>query len=171
MMRPPIPGPTIRAMLKSDEFSAMAFGRSSRPTISTTNACRVGMSSELVRPSNAARTSTCQICTWPLATSAQSRTACSIANDCVNKSTLRLGRRSARTPPKRDRSITGKNCSAPTTPSNHALWVNSRTSHACPIDCIQVPINEISWPNQKRRKLRWRRAKKVRSRPFTCCFS
>ena len=41
-------------MLKIEELSATPFGRSSRPTISTTNAWRVGISSELFRPSKAA---------------------------------------------------------------------------------------------------------------------
>src|SRR6266550_4751737 len=130
MMRPPSPGPTTRAILKTDEFKAMALGKSSRPTISTTKACLVGISNELVRPNKLASTNTSQICIWPLATRIQSTAACSIANDCVNNSTLRFGKRSARTPPKSESSITGKNCNAPTTPSNQALWVNCRTSQA-----------------------------------------
>src|SRR2546421_1156210 len=130
MMRPPSPGPTTRAILKTDEFNAMALGKSSRPTISTTKACLVGISNELVRPNKLASTNTSQTCIWPLATRIHSTTACSIANDCVNKSTRRFGKRSARTPPNSESSITGKNCNAPTTPSNQALWVNSRTSQA-----------------------------------------
>ena len=53
---PAIAGPTMRAPLNIDEFSAMAFIRSSRPTISTMNACRAGISNALTTPSNAART-------------------------------------------------------------------------------------------------------------------
>ena len=130
IMSPPRPGPTMRAKLKSDEFKATAFGKSSRPTISTTKAWRVGISSELVSPSKLARTRTCQRCTWPVATRAQSANAWSMADDCVNKSTVLFGKRSARTPPKSERSITGKNCRAPTTPRSQALCVSSNTSHA-----------------------------------------
>ncbi len=51
IMRPPIAGPTSRALLNMPEFSATAFIRSSLPTISTTNACRVGCSNAFARPS------------------------------------------------------------------------------------------------------------------------
>jgi len=37
-------GPNTRAPLNSDEFNAIAFIKSSLPTISTTKLCRVGMS-------------------------------------------------------------------------------------------------------------------------------
>ena len=51
---PAIAGPIILAPLKIIEFSEIALGRSSRPTISTTNACRPGMSNELTKPLSAA---------------------------------------------------------------------------------------------------------------------
>ena len=52
----------MRAPLNIDEFSAIAFIRSSLPTMSTMNACRAGMSNAFTTPSNAASTKMCQ--TW-----------------------------------------------------------------------------------------------------------
>src|SRR5579883_464815 len=84
----------------------------------------------------------------------------------VASKTRRPGQRSAKTPPKREKSNTGKACSAPTRPSCHALWVSSSTSHACPMICIHVPITEIIWPDQYRRKLRCRNEVNARNRPL-----
>ncbi len=56
MTKPPIAGPMSRAPLNMPEFSATAFIRSSLPTISTTNAWRVGCSKALASPSTSART-------------------------------------------------------------------------------------------------------------------
>ncbi len=62
---PAIAGPKTRAPLNSDEFSAMAFIRSSLPTISTTKLCRVGMSKASVIPSSNASSAICQMRTTP----------------------------------------------------------------------------------------------------------
>ena len=59
-------GPIRRETLKTDEFSAMALGKSSlRSTISRVKACRVGMSKELTAPEKTASTITCQTWTSP----------------------------------------------------------------------------------------------------------
>ena len=47
---PAMAGPTMRAPLSIDEFSAMALMRSSLPTISITKVCRVGRSIEFTTP-------------------------------------------------------------------------------------------------------------------------
>ena len=52
MVRPATAGPMIRAPLKTAELRATAFATSPRPTISTVNAWRVGMSTALVMPSS-----------------------------------------------------------------------------------------------------------------------
>ena len=56
-------GPMMRAPLNMDEFSAMAFIRSSLPTMSTRKACRAGMSKAFTTPSKAASTKMCHTCT------------------------------------------------------------------------------------------------------------
>ncbi len=48
---PAAAGPAIRARLKMALFSAMALGISVWPTISVTNACLVGLSTRVARPS------------------------------------------------------------------------------------------------------------------------
>ena len=50
MSSPATAGPTMRAVLKTIEFSATAFGRSGRPTRSVTKDCRAGMSTARPRP-------------------------------------------------------------------------------------------------------------------------
>ncbi len=45
-----IAGPTTRAPLNIEEFSAIAFGRSSLPTICTRKACRIGTSNAFTIP-------------------------------------------------------------------------------------------------------------------------
>ena len=56
---PATAGPMIRAPFIIEELSAIAFMRSSRPTISTTNAWRIGTSKALMAPSNVAKTMRC----------------------------------------------------------------------------------------------------------------
>ena len=58
----------------------------------------------------------------------------------------------------------GVNWRAFTSPSWKGDCVSSRTSHACPTLCIQVPIRETSCPPQKSRKSRcWKAPKRVRA--------
>ena len=52
-------GPRTLALLNIMEFSAIALGRSSFPTISGKNAWRAGASKALTRPNKAARIITC----------------------------------------------------------------------------------------------------------------
>jgi len=61
----------------------MAFIRSSRPTISTRNDCRAGMSNALTTPRHVARTSTCQTRTAPVNVSAARMSGRIIDTVCV----------------------------------------------------------------------------------------
>ena len=106
---PATAGPRIRDALNRAELSPTAFATSSRPTISTANAWRVGMSIALVMPRSAARTMTCQTSTTPVAVSANRTKARTIATVWVAISVLRLGSWSAITPPNRPKMITGPN--------------------------------------------------------------
>ena len=69
MTRPATAGPVIRARLKAALFSAMAFAIPSRPTISATNVCRVGLSTTATMPSANASRYTCQTATAPVSAS------------------------------------------------------------------------------------------------------
>ena len=62
----------MRAAFTAEELRAIAFGMSSRPTISTTNDWRVGMSKALTVPSRAATDQDLRIVTWPESVSAAS---------------------------------------------------------------------------------------------------
>ena len=97
---PATAGPRIRAMLKIDELSAMAFGRSSRLTISTRKACRAGMSNALTIPRSDARMKTSFTVTRPASVSAPSAKARSIEDVWVATRRLRRFCRSATAPPR-----------------------------------------------------------------------
>ena len=101
-------GPRIRARLNREEFKAMAFPRSSGPTISTTKACRAGTSSIWRAASPIANPHTCQAWMWPLQVSQASRKACSIIRDWVATISQRRGKRSARLPPNSARGTKGR---------------------------------------------------------------
>src|SRR5213593_391394 len=106
----------------------------------------------------AASTATCQNWTWPLQTSTASTSAWSFIASWLMSNTRFFANRSLSAPPTGDRRRIGVNCSALTTPSWSGDCVISSTSHACATLCIHVPICEISWPAQKSRKSRCRRA-------------
>ncbi len=136
---PATAGPMTRAALKVSEFSAMALSRSSRPTISTTNDWRAGMSSAFAVPSSSAAVITCQTWTWPQSVSSPSARATAVDTLWVAISSERLGKRSAATPPMSENASTGKVPAAPTAPSQNGWLVNSSTSQPCATACIQVP--------------------------------
>ncbi len=90
MTRPATAGPAILARLNTALFSPIAFGRSLRPTISTANACRVGLSTTVARPSANASAYTCQICTVPVSASTPRISARPPMTDWVTIRILRL---------------------------------------------------------------------------------
>ncbi len=86
--RPAMAGPIMRAPLKIIEFIEIALGRSSRPTISTTNACRP----------RAARTITYSTLTRPAQVSAPSTNALIINKVCAPMMSRRRSTWSTTTP-------------------------------------------------------------------------
>jgi len=119
---------------------------SSRPTISTTNAWRVGMSMAFRQPRRNAMTSTCQTCTVFDNTSADMTSPRIIAKAWVATSVRRFGRESAINPPNRPSTSTGANCTAATTPRSNGSPVSWRTSQLWATVIIHVPTSEMSWP-------------------------
>ncbi len=151
IVRPATAGPMILAPLNIAELRATALAMSSRPTISTENAWRVGMSNTLVTPPSAASSTTCHTSTVLLATNPNSASARAILAAWVPIRVLRLGKASAISPPNRPRNITGRNWAAATTPSMNGSPVSSSTSQLWATVCIQVPTNEVSWPAKNSR--------------------
>ena len=90
-----------RAPLNMEEFSAIAFIRSSLPTMSTRNDCRPGISKALTTPSSAASTNTCQTCTRCVSVSAARTKASSIDATWVAMTMCLRLLRSATIPPNR----------------------------------------------------------------------
>ena len=147
MTRPATAGPVILARLKTALFSAIAFGRSARPTISMANDCLVGLSTTVARPSPNASTYTCQIRTVPVTASTPRINARPPMVAWVTIRTRRLGYRSAIIPPHRLNSSRGRNCSPVAIPTATPLpCVSSSTSQSCATRCIQVPVFEITCP-------------------------
>ena len=158
---PATAGPTTRAALNTAEFSEMALMRSSLLVIWITSAWRPGMSKALITPSRPASTSTCQTWTRPVRVSAASTNACTIDRVCVTMTTFRREKRSAAMPPRGPSANTAIWAQNQAVPSRSSEWVRRYTSQLCATFCIQVPTSETIWPLIKRRKLRWRRARKV----------
>ena len=90
MSTPAIDGPITAAPLKTDEFSAIAFIRSWRPTISMRNDCRAGTSNRLIVPVAAAAIKTIQYCAWPVADNANRAKDGTMNADCVASRTVRF---------------------------------------------------------------------------------
>ena len=158
---PATAGPTTRAALNTAELSEMALIRSSLLVIWITSACRPGMSKALITPSRPASASTCQTCTRPERVSAASAKACNMDRVCVTMTTFWREKRSAAIPPRGPRANTAICAQNQAVPSRSSEWVRRYTSQLCATFCIQVPTSETIWPPMKRRKLRWRRARKV----------
>jgi hypothetical protein len=89
---PATAGPMIRAALKIDELRPTALPMSSRPTSSTTNDWRVGMSIAFETPSRNARTRMCHTSTRPVAVRIASANASAICTVWVRTSVRRFGR-------------------------------------------------------------------------------
>ena len=110
-------GPKIRVMLKLEELSAMAFMRSSFPTISTMNACRMGTSKAAEVPWTRARAMTQWTVTWPVSVSSARARASASMKDWSRISARRRWTRSASTPPHRVNSRIGSDVRVLTSPT------------------------------------------------------
>ena len=122
----------------------------SRPTSSTANAWRAGMSTALAIPSrNASRTiiQTSTIAGDHERGQGEGERPSSPPGPRGGPCVL-AGRRRA-TPANSPRTMTGRNWAVATTPSQNGSPVSCRTSHAWATCCIQVPISEMSWPDEE----------------------
>ena len=90
MSSPATAGPTSRAPLKIVEFRLTAFASSPGPTISETNACRVGASMAATAPRPKASTKTCHSATTSVTTRIPSARASTPISDWVTSSMRRL---------------------------------------------------------------------------------
>jgi hypothetical protein len=81
----------MRAQLKAELLSEMAFIKSSRLVISITNDCRAGMSNAMLIPPSTASTMMCQGCTIPVQTSPAIVSDRIIEQICVTTMTARFG--------------------------------------------------------------------------------
>src|SRR5712692_5471991 len=78
---------------------------------------------------------------------------------CVQSSMVRREERSAMTPPNSENTRAGICCAKPTIPSQNGELVSCRTSQPCATFCIQEPMLETRFPDQKKRNSPWRRAR------------
>ena len=84
--------------------------------------------------------------TTPVAVTAKRPSAGIAISAWVVISSLRLGMRSASSPPQAPISSIGRNCRAVVRPTATPLSVRVRISQIAATVCIQVPDSEISWP-------------------------
>ncbi len=132
--------------------------------MSGTSACRAGMSNDMTPAERKPISMICQRRTTPSEVSTARSSARIPTVDWVTSSSRRRSTRSAITPAKREKAITGTAREKATIPSQNGELVSCRTSQPCPIICIQVPMLETSSPNQSRRKSRTRRASNIAKR-------
>ena len=113
-------GPMIRAPLNMVEFNAMAFIRSSLPTMSTKKDCRAGMSNAFTTPSSAASTKICHTLMTPVRVSV-AKIRARIIDEIWVPITIRWRlNRSATMPPSGATRNTGIWLANPVVPSNNA---------------------------------------------------
>ncbi len=112
------------------EFKAMAFRRSSPPTISLTKDCLVGASKAFTNPKSKARIITCQTFTSPVKVRNARTKARVMAETWVRISSFLFLTRSASTPAGSEKKKTGSVPKAPTTPKRKAELESSKTSQA-----------------------------------------
>src|SRR5258708_10631408 len=151
---PATAGPITRAPLNIEEFSAIAFIRSSRPTMSTRKDWRPGISNAFTTPSRAASTKICGTEIRCIRVSV-ARMRARIIDAVWVAMTIRCRlTRSATMPPMGANKNTGIWLANPTAPRRNDDPVSLYTSQDCATVCIQVPISEISCPEKKSWKLR-----------------
>jgi hypothetical protein len=146
MIAPASAGPTIRAACTMTLLSETALTTRSGPTISMAKLCRVGLSTAFTEPRTKTSAQTIHGATAPLTVMPQRTRAGTAIRICVTISSLRLGRRSARRPPKAPKRRNGRNWRADVTPTASPLPVSDRISHISATICIQLPVRETSWP-------------------------
>src|SRR5258705_13575879 len=89
-----------------------------------------------------------------------SKTALSSITLCVAIIRRFLSTASATTPPTSEQIMIGAPRNKPTRPSANADLVSTYTCQLIATNCICDPVTETIWPNQSKRKSRWRRAAK-----------
>src|SRR6266571_6584889 len=98
-----------------------------------------------------------KLITWKCVHKANATDEVAIAASITNNS-LRRSNLSAKTPPTKDNSKRGIACKSPMIPSAMAECVRRYTCQATATICICVPVAEINCPQNKRAKLRLRKA-------------
>ena len=138
-------GPTTREALNMEEFSAMAFIRSARPTISTMNDWRAGISKAFTTPSSADSAKMCQICDRAGEHQRGQREGQQhgggLRGDHHAMAAVAVGHDAAHGSQQRN---TGIWPAKPMPPRSTDDPVIRYTSHACATFCIQVPTSEMS---------------------------
>jgi len=142
----------MRLAFTIDELRAIALGRSARSsTISTTKACRAGVSKALTTPWKALRrriqvTSIVRVRARPA-----SANDCSIERTWVTQRTRYRPQRSTQTPARGASRNVGIWPAKPTRPSTDADPVRRYTSQLVATRVIQVPTSDVPCPRKKSR--------------------
>lgn len=138
-IRPPTPGPMMRAALFIALFMAMPLPTSGGGSSSLTIAERVGKSTALATPRTSASRMSCQYCTRLVSVSQARIAACTPITTWTPTISRLVCVRSIRTPEKSVRMVTGSACATVTTPSAAGEPVRSRTSQAWVVRSSQPP--------------------------------
>jgi len=147
-------GPTTRARLKPLELSAIASGRSSRPTRSIIIAWRAGISIDAMSPPVKARMSRWPIVIRSVTVSSQSADAWQRKANCAIRTMRSLSERSTIAPAGIVKTRIGTDAAVATRPTRKALFVSWSASQPSAIVCIHEPMRESVCPIRKSRKFR-----------------
>src|SRR5919199_3512447 len=130
-------------------FRPIAFGATSRGTVSITSACRAGTSNTVRQPLAKASATTCQTATLSLAATRLSVSMIGMADRLTPTSSRLRCARSARVPAARPKSRLGSMRAASTRPT--ANGPASTASQAVAVSCIPAPVEAASVDDHNQR--------------------
>src|SRR5690606_16674867 len=140
-------GPTIRAALKTEEFNAMALGKSFLlSTKEDKRACLPNTSKALITPCVKPSTHNHVTDSQPTNTTNVNNPACNIRSTCVHTTSLYLERLSTKEPIKGDSTNEGRREMKETKPNQNTEFVSSYTIQLMAMRCIHVPRRDNDCP-------------------------
>ncbi|MNY05025.1 hypothetical protein D3C86_1377290 [compost metagenome] len=149
-MIPPMAGPTLRVMLKPTLFSVTAAGKSSRGTISPTDACQDGLLSAVPQPIMKVKKSRSQGVSQPDQAKTVSSTEAVSISSCAEIMMRRRSKLSASAPEISENSMIGKEVEACTRAIMFSELESDVIIHAAPTAWISPPKFEARLATQIR---------------------
>ena len=165
-MAPPTAGPTLRARLKPMELMATAAGRSSRGTMSPTEACHDGLFSAVPQPSRKVKVRSSQGVMTPIQAPSASASDTASMKNCAPSITCRRLKLSAMAPPSSENSMIGSEVEACTSATMSTESEIEVISQAAPTPWMSAPKLEARLAIQIERNVACRNGARGDGRSF-----